>query len=261
MNIKAIVTVLAVVCIALVVGLLVLKSAGDARHVKDVNSLVDFSNQLVNADQQIDSLNQVNLSLTNDLMLSQQQSQAFSNSLATATATLASTKAALAEMQDQVQTLTNQVTALSSQVNDLQAQNSALDVRASQLTNTINRLNLQIADTEARLAVATTNNAFLQSELEKQLAEKAELERRFNDLDSVRSQLKKLKDELYEERRMQLDRFQNGNKKLGALLIQRAPLAAQPSSSLPNYDLDVEVGSDGSVKVIPPLTSTNAAAH
>jgi len=29
----------------------------------------------------------------------------------------------------------------------------------------------------------------------------------------------------------------------------------------PNYDLNVEVGSDGSVKVIPPMGATNGAAH
>ena len=33
---------------------------------------------------------------------------------------------------------------------------------------------------------------------------------------------------------------------------------ALPSS---NYDLNVEVGSDGSVKVIPPMGATNSAAH
>ncbi len=109
--------------------------------------------------------------------------------------------------------------------------------------------------------MATTNNDFLQSELEKQLAEKAELERKFNDLDTVRAQLRKLKDELYIARRIELNHYQNGNKKLGALLIQRTPLTMQTNRSLPNYDLNVEVGSDGSVKVIPPLGVTNAPVH
>jgi chromosome segregation ATPase len=261
MNNKFIVAVLAAVCVALLVGLIVIKNSGDTQHDKDVSSIVDFSNQVVSADQHIDSLNQVNLSLTNDLMLSQQQAEQLSNSLAMAAAAMATTKASLASLQDQVVTLTNQVATLNSQVADLQAQNTELDQRAGELTNTIARLNAQIADTESKLAVATTNNAFLQSELEKQLAEKAELERKFNDLDTVRAQLRKLKDELYIARRMELNRYQNGNKKLGALLIQRTPLTTPTNKYLPNYDLDVEVGSDGSVKVIPPLGVTNAAAH
>jgi chromosome segregation ATPase len=261
MNNKIIVAILAIIAVALLVGLIVIKNSGDTQHDKDVSSIVDFSNQVVSADQHIDALNQVNLSLTNDLLLSQQQAEQLSNSLATAASTLALTKASLSSVQDQVATLTNQVATLSSQVADLQSQNEALDQRAVELTNTINQLNTQIADTESKLAVATTNNAFLQSELEKQLAEKAELERKFNDLDTVRAQLRKLKDELYVARRMELNRYQNGNKKLGALLIQRNPLTTPTNSSLPNYDLDVEVGSDGSVKVIPPLGATNATAN
>jgi chromosome segregation ATPase len=256
MNTKTIVVILAVVCVALGIAMIAIKTSNDTQHDKDVSSIVDFSNQVVNADQHIDSLNQVNLSLTNDLMLSQQQAAELSNDLATAAATLASTKASL---QEQVDNLTNQVVALNTQVADLQSQNTELDQRATELTNTIARLNDQITDTENKLALATTNNAFLQSELEKQLAEKAALERRFNDLDSVRAQLKKLKDELYTARRMELNRYQNGNKKLGNLLMQRAPLTA-PNNGNP-YDLDVEVGSDGSVKVIPPLGGTNAPAH
>jgi chromosome segregation ATPase len=256
MNTKTIIAILAVVCVAFGIAMIAIKSSSDTQHDKDVSSIVDFSNQVVNADQHIDSLNQVNLSLTNDLMLSQQQATELSNDLATAAATLASTKASL---QEQVDNLTNQVLTLNTQVADLQSQNTELDQRATEMTNTIARLNDQIADTENKLAQATTNNAFLQSELEKQLAEKAAMERKFNDLDSVRAQLKKLKDELYTARRMELSHYQNGNKKLGNLLMQRAPLAA-PNNGNP-FDLDVEVGSDGSVKVIPPLGGTNAPAH
>lgn len=261
MNTKTIVVILAVACVALGIAVIAIKNSGDTLHDKDASSIVDFSNQVVSADQHIDSLNQVNLSLTNDLLQSQQQSADLSNSLAMAATTLANTKASLASAQDQVVTLTNQVNTLNSQVADLQAQNNALDQHAQELTNMIAGLSAQITDTENKLSVATTNNLFLQSELEKQLAEKAELEHKFNDLNTVRTQLRKLKDELYVSRRMELDRYQNGNKKLGALLSQRAPLTAQTNNLPPNYDLDVEVGSDGSVKVIPPLGGTNAAAH
>ena len=253
MNAKTIIVILAVACVALGIALIAYKNSGDTQHDKDVSSIVDFSNQVVNADQHIDSLNQVNLSLTNDLMTSQQQEAELSNSLATAEATLTS-------VQSQVVTLTNQVATLNTQVTDLQAQNNELDQRAAELTNTIAQLNAQITETENKLAVATTNNDFLQSELEKQLAEKTALERRFNDLASVRTQVRKLKDEMYVARRMELSRYQNWSSKLGALLMQRTPLTAPPNTGNP-YDLNVEVSSDGSVKVIPPMGATNSAAH
>ncbi len=41
--------------------------------------------------------------------------------------------------------------------------------------------------------------------------------------------------------------------------LRRQPVAAQPAAA--NYDLNVEVGSDGTVKVIPPLGATNNPAH
>ncbi len=121
MNAKTIIVILAVACVALGIALIAYKNSGDTQHDKDVSSIVDFSNQVVNADQHIDSLNQVNLSLTNDLMTSQQQDAELSNSLATAEATLTS-------VQSQVVTLTNQVATLNTaQVADLQSQNTELD--------------------------------------------------------------------------------------------------------------------------------------
>ncbi len=62
MNAKTIIVILAVACIALGIALIAYKNSGDTQHDKDVSSIVDFSNQVVNADQHIDSLNQVNLS-------------------------------------------------------------------------------------------------------------------------------------------------------------------------------------------------------
>jgi chromosome segregation ATPase len=261
MKTKIIIVVLAVVCIGLGIALIAIKNQGDELHTKDVTSIGDYSNQVVNADQDIDRLSQVNLSLTNDLALSRQQSTDLSNSLANATTTLASTKSSLASVQDQVVTLTNQVSTMNSQIADLESQNRVLDQRATDLTNTIAQLNAQIEDTENKLAIAQTNNVFIRGELQKQLAEKAELERKFNDLNEVRAQVKKLKDELFIARRMQLQKYDNGTKKGGALLIQRTPLSKGPQQPASSYDLNVEVGSDGSVKVIPPLGSTNSAAH
>ncbi len=84
MNTKTIIVVLAVACVGLGIALIAIKIPSDSQHARDASSIVDFSNQVVNADQHIDSLNQVNLSLTNDLMLSQQQATELSNSLATA---------------------------------------------------------------------------------------------------------------------------------------------------------------------------------
>ncbi len=256
---KIIIVILVVACVALALALFATKQSGEKQHETDIASIGNYSNQIVTVNQQVADLSQVNLVLTNDLSLSRTQSAELSNSLISAAAILASTKSQLATVQDRVVTLTNQISGLNSQIADLEVQNKTLDDRANDLTNTIAQLSAKIEATENLLAISETNRTFIQAELKKQLAEKAELERKFNDLNEVRKQVKKLKDELFVQRRMQLDKSGNGMKKGGQVLMERKVAPAAPVS---NYDLNVEVGSDGSVKVIPPIGSkTNSAAH
>jgi chromosome segregation ATPase len=204
----------------------------------------------------------VNLTLSNDLSSSQQQLALsaeqltqLTNSLAAATSTLADTKTSLASAQDLV-------TNLNTRLADLEAQNKVLDQQASSLSNTLEQLSAQIEDTKNQLAISETNGAFLQGELQKQLAQKAELEHKFNDLDELRVQVRKVKDEMFVARRLQLMRNDYGSKKGAELLFHPYVTTNSSASKLPpNYDLNVEVGSDGSVKVIPPMGATNGAAH
>jgi predicted nucleic acid-binding Zn-ribbon protein len=269
MKIKIAIIILAVACIGLAVALFAIKQQGEDQHAKDVSSISDLSNQVVNAKIQIDDLGQVNITLTNDLTLSRQQTLDISNSLAAANATLDQTKSKLSDAQGQitnlntrVSTLNAQVADLNTQISDLEAQNKVLDDRANAVTNTIAQLNSLIETTENKLAIAETNGAFLQVELQKQMAQRAELEHQFNDLNEVRAQVKKLKDELYVARRLQLMKTDTSNKKGAELLIARTPpVTNAPVTNAPNYNLNVEVGSDGSVKVIPPLPGSqdNAA--
>jgi len=63
---------------------------------------------------------------------------------------------------------------------------------------------------------------------------------------------------------LELMKYDTNGKKGGELLIQHgaplnAPVPRKPAGT--NYDLNVEIGSDGTVKVIPPLTNTNSPAH
>jgi chromosome segregation ATPase len=255
MKTKIAIILLAIACIGLGVALYATKKQAEDQHVADVGSINDYSNQLVGASVQIKDLSQANLALTNDLALSRQQSLDLSNSLASASTALAETKTTLLSAQ-------GQITNLNSHINELEVQNKVLDDRANDLTNTISRLSALIEDTSIKLAIAETNREYLSGELTKQMAQKAELEHKFNDINEVRAQVKKLKDEMFIARRMQLMKNDNGGKKGAELLMLHTPLPATntPAKLPPNYDLNVEVGSDGSVKVIPPIGATNAPA-
>ena len=251
MKIKVVIVILAVACAGLAIALFAVKKQSEEQHVADISTIEDFSNQVVNADLKIKDLNQVNIMLTNDLALSQQQADQLSNSLAAAAVTIASSQATIASAQDQI-------TNLNSRITDLESENKMLDQRASDLTNSIAKLDALIADTRSKLSASENNSAFLQQELQKQMTQKAEVEHKFNDLDELRQQVKKVKTDLFVARRLQLMRNDNSQKRGAQLLMQRAT----PPDNTPHYGLNVEVGSDGSVKVVPPPgAATNAPAH
>jgi chromosome segregation ATPase len=255
MKTKIIIAVLAVAAVALLIALFAIKKQGEDQHATDLSSISDFSNQVVNANLKITELNQVNLSYSNNLALSQQQAVELSNDLAEATATIASGKATLASAQ-------LEITNLNSRLSDLELQNKVLDQHASELTNIIAQLNQSIDETRAKLAQSENNSAYLQQELQKQMAQKAEIEHKFNDLDELRQQVKKIKTDMYVARRTQLMKNDTSNLRGAQLLMQprQASDSAAPASGM--NSLNVEVGSDGSVRVIPPLgAATNSAAH
>jgi len=261
MKIKVVIVVLAVACVGLAIALIATKKHADDQHSTDVSSISEFSNQVVSANGQINEIRQVNLSISNELSASQQQLTVavesltqMSNTLASANATLTDTKTTLATTQDLVTNLNNRISSL-------ETRNRELDQQVSELTNALARLNGQIEQTKTELAIAQTNRDFLQGELQKQLAAKAELEHKFNDLDELRSQVKHIRDEMFVTRRLLLSRNDNSGKKGAELLITRTVPSHNTKSSPSNYELNVEVGSDGSVKVIPPLGNTNAPAH
>jgi hypothetical protein len=261
MKIKVIIAILAAICLALVIATFAVKKHGDDVHATDLISIEDFSNQVVKADEQIKELGQVNLTLSNDLANAQQQLVltaeqvvSLSNSLVAATSALADTKNSLASSQELV-------TNLNARISDLEAQNRDLDNQATALSNQLAQLTVQIEQTRNQLAISETNNTYLQSELQKQLAQKAELEHRFNNLAELRAQIRKMKDEMFIARRVQLERADNSNRKGATLLMSRGAPPTTPTHTVSTYDLNVEVGSDGSVRIIPPISATNNAAQ
>jgi chromosome segregation ATPase len=245
MKTKIGIVILVAACVGLLIAVFATKKAAEDQRRSDAESIIDYSNQVTAANISLDDLRQVNLMLTNDLSLSRESLVTLSNSLNEAVGTLTNTKAMLQNAEGQIV--------------DLEAQNKLLDERAASLTNSIESLNAQMAETQQKLASADTNNAFLNAELQKQIALRAELERKFNNLDAVRTQVKKLRNDEFVARRLQW--LRNGtdpsmSMKGAQQLMQHSLTAKTASPTNGHYDLNVEVGSDGSVKV-----STNAPAQ
>ena len=70
---KIIIIVLAVVAVVLAITLIVVKNQDSDQLTAASNTMTQFSNDLSSANTKILELNQVNLKLTNDLALSQQE--------------------------------------------------------------------------------------------------------------------------------------------------------------------------------------------
>jgi chromosome segregation ATPase len=243
------IVLLVVICVGLVVALVAGKKRADSQQKKDADTILDFSNQLTTASASLDELRQVNLMLTNDLDASRQTLTTLSNQYVATSASLSNSEAALKTAQDQIA--------------DLEAQNQALDQRAADMTNTIANLSTQITETQMKLVESETNNSFLEGELKQQVAERAELERKFNNLSQVRAQVRKLRDDLLIARRLEWMRegTDPGQQRKGAqLLMARGPLTNRIVGPA-NYNLNVEVSSDGSVQVVPALTNAPATTN
>jgi len=268
MNTKIGIAILVAACVCLAVVLAVVKSQDNKRQEEDAKKISDFSSQLDAANTNLNDVRQTNLKLNTDLEASRVAAQAFSNSLVEAKGALAAAETAyqnaqlqITNAQLQIATDQSQITNLNGRIASLEAQNQALDQRANALSDTIKSLDSQIAATQLKLASTQTNNAFLEAELKRQVAQREDLERQFNDLKIVRAQVSKLRNDLIVAR--QLEWIREGidptkPMKGGQLLMMRSTPAAKTDAHNPAYDLNVEVRPDGSVHVIPPLTNSPA---
>ncbi|MGO8765689.1 MAG: hypothetical protein ACLQSR_11230 [Limisphaerales bacterium] len=253
MNKKTAIAILIVACVGLAVTLVILYNQSTRQRDSDNSTILQFSNELDTAKAKIDDVNQVNIELNNDLETNRALVAGLSNQLD-------QTSQQLAGAQSTLQTAQQQITNLDQHISDLESQNQALDQQANSLSNTISQLTTQITDTQMRLAVSQTNNDYLEGELKKQVAEKDELQRQFNDLNVVRIQVKKLKTDAMVERRLEWIREgvdPTKPEKGGQVLMNHAPAPTNGPAAHPNFNLNVEVGADGTVHVLtnapPPL--------
>lgn len=248
-----------VVCIGLGVALFKTKQQAATEKANDVKTISTLSNNWVETDAKLNEQKQVNLSLEKDLETRKQEFAALTNKFSEVAGTLTKTEVAVKELNQTVQVAKDDIAKRDAKIADLEKQNHDLDLRAADLSTAITNLTGQIAETQRKLSASEGDKAFLETELKRLMGEKAELERQFNDLVIVRAQVAKLREELNIARRLEWIRkglFPGDQQKGATLLLQKSPTA--PEGSTNNFDLNVEVNADGSVRVIPPLTNAPA---
>lgn len=251
---KVIISILAVIAIGLVIALIMSRKTVATQGEK----IVALSNEWQKTSIKLDDLTQVHNTTIADLDKRNAEYLSLTNSYTDALSTLAKTEKELKQTEESLKLTKEEVAARDAKIADLENQNKELDAKSNELSNAITNLTSKIEATQQKLASAEGDKAFLQKELSRLMAEKAELERQLNDLQFLKKQVAQLKAELSIANRLEWIRkglFAPGEQKGATLLMQKTP----PPARTNNYDLNVEINSDGSIKVIPPLTNAPAA--
>jgi chromosome segregation ATPase len=255
--------VLIVICVGLGIGWIWSQRSASEHLTAVADRVGALSNQVVNTRADLEKQVQVNMELESDRTRQKQALNSLTNLYSEATSNLEKTAATLRATQDE---MVKQVAQRDTRISELESQNQALDQRALDLSSSITNLTVQINDTRQKLLASEGNKSFLEGELRRLMAEKSELERQFNDIAVLRTQVAKLKQEMNISRRLDWIRkglFATDSQKGAERLMNLAAESAQkstPPPPKPAYDLNVEVNSDGTVRVIPPATNAPTAA-
>jgi chromosome segregation ATPase len=257
MKTKVPIIILVLIALALGAALITRNKQAADEHKEDLAKISQASNELVTTTANLNEQKQVNLNLEKDAEGHKTQILQLSNDLSQTTEKLTKTQADLkAAMEDAAKR--------DQKIAELENQNEALDKQKDALDKKALDLESKIADTQKKLAASEGDKAFLEKELQRLMAEKAELERQFNDLAVLRAQVRKLKTELSVARRLDWIRqglFATQDEKGAQKLMQTSINGTNPAGSNENYNLNVEVNADGTVKVIQPVTNSAPAAN
>ena len=253
--------VLVLLCLGLGIGLVTTRKQAADQQKTDADKILDYSNTVMSVKKQLDDQKQVNAMFEKDLDTQKKAYVELTNTYTQVSANLAQVSGTLSKTEESLKNTLQEVAKRDTRISELETQNQALDKQALELSTSITNLTTQIAETQRKLTASEGDKAFLEKELKRMMAEKADLERQFNDLAVLRAQVAKLKEELNIARRIEWIRqglFASTEQK-GAQKLMQGVQAVQTKASKPGYDLNVEVSADGSVKVIPPK-GTNAPA-
>lgn len=251
---KAAIIVLIVLSVGLSGGLFLRHNEAVKVEKKQTVAVLEFSNRLDHTSKNLEEQVQVNATLQGTLEERKKDLSDTSNNLVRVSADLIRTKS---EAQAAAEAAKVELAQRDQRINELETQRSDLTKKMDDLTLNIDKLGLQIADTEKKLTASEGDREFLLKELKRMQVEKAELERQFNDLSMLRTQVAKLKDELSISRRLEWIRMgiYGAQERKGAEILMTG---INNNNARPKFDLNVELKQDGSATVVPQTNATPA---
>jgi len=150
-----------------------------------------------------------------------------------------------------------EISALNTKLSTAQNKNRDYDSKIKDLNSLMADKDRAIDDIGRRLESAEEDRDHLMMERKKLIAEKAELEKQFQDILVLRQKVQELQVELTASRKLEWLRrgFYGGARKKGGSRLMGMSKKSQSKTVSPNADLNVEVRRDGTVKIVPIQTN------
>lgn len=243
---KAAIAFLVLVALGLGIGLMVRHKNAVQTHQADQAVIGDFSNRVEVTKAKLDDAEKMAMYLETNLTIKAEELSGASNNLNKLNAELAKTRN---EMQAAAEAARAEIAKKDAQITQLTTETNALTVKMDDLTSNIYKLGKLISDTEKKLTASEGDREFLLGELKRLQVEKAELEKQFNDLATLRAQVSKIKEELTVARRLEWLRmgiYGVSEKKGAEKLMTKNPAA--PATN--NFSLNVELKQNGGATII-----------
>ena len=198
----------------------------------------------------LDEQERMSMYLQTNLAVRTEELSGASNNLTKLNAELARTQK---EMQAAAEAARAAIADRDSQISKLTTETNAMSMKMDDLTASIGKLGQQISVTERKLAASEGDREFLLKELKRLQVEKADLEKQFNDLSVLKTQVAKLKEELSISRRLEWIRLgiYGTSEKKGAEKLMAGSIPT-PAPTTNNFNLNVELKQDGGTKVVVP---------
>ncbi|HWD19821.1 MAG TPA: hypothetical protein VHB20_11140 [Verrucomicrobiae bacterium] len=252
---KAAVIVVIIVALGLGIALVVVNNNSRKQQELAQAEMGNLSNQLVTVHTSLQEQQQVNLTLSSNLAAT---TSSYSNKLTESEASFRATQASLdkaqADAKAAAEAAAAEIARRDKKISELENQNAELDKQSVDLHMAITNLETEIGATQKKLAASEGDREFLLKELKRLQSEKADLEKKFNDLAVLKEQVRKLREELSISRRLDWIRrgiYESFSQK-GAERLMRQP---ERSASNPPPNLSVELHQDGRAPAITPVPS------
>jgi chromosome segregation ATPase len=244
---KAAIIILIICSLGLGFALLYRHNKAVQQQQADQAVKIELTNKLEDVRKKFEDQERVSMFLQTNLDMRSQELLSTSNTLIKTSADLARTQK---EAQAAAEAAKAEMAKRDARINELESQKIVLDKQATDLESAISRLKLAINDTETKLAASEGDREFLLKELKRLQIEKADLERQFNDLSILRTQVAKLKDELSIARRLEWIRMGiYGQQAIKGAERLMTPGAVPAAAS--NFNLNVELKQDGGATIKP----------